>query len=120
MQFLVTHGCFPKRPTIFEIYVRIGAFWYQICRGSKKACGLTAGKFRKFGLKVLFVSFAFIVPVTEASVDHESTNEQDFHGCSHDINQCSLIGNQQVRLKYLKPKHFRLISFKDLRNQSFK
>ena len=36
------------------------------------------------------------------------------------INQCSLIGNQQVRLKYLKPKNFRLISFEDLKNRSFK
>ena len=77
-------------------------------------------KFGKFGLKALFVSCAFIVPVTEASADHESTNEQDFRGCSHDINQCSLIGNQQVRPKNLKPKHFRLISFKDLKNRSFK
>ena len=47
-------------------------------------------------------------------------NEQDFRGCSRDINQCSLIGNQQVTTKYLKPKHFRLISFEDLKNQSFK
>ena len=36
------------------------------------------------------------------------------------INQCSLIGNQQVRPKYLKPKHFRLILFEDLKNRSFK
>ena len=79
-----------------------------------------AGKFGKFGFKVLFVSCAFIVRVAEAPADHESTNEQDFRGCSRDINQCSLIGNQQVRPKYLKPKHFRLISFEDLKNRSFK
>ena len=45
---------------------------------------LTAGKFGKFGLKVLFVSCAFIVRVAEAPADHESTNEQDFRGCSCD------------------------------------
>ena len=33
-----------------------------------------AWKFEKFGLKALFVSYAFIVRVTEA-LDHESTNE---------------------------------------------
>ena len=83
MQFLVTHRCFPKRPAIFEIYVKIGAFWYQICLGSKKkAFGLTAGKFGKFGLKVLFVSCTFIVRVAEVPADHESTNEQDFRACS--------------------------------------
>ena len=83
-QFLVTHGCFPKKPIIFEIYVEFGAFWYQICRGSKNfAFGLMAGKFGKFGLKALFVSCAFIVRVAEAPADHESTNE-DFRGCSRD------------------------------------
>lgn len=41
-----------------------------------------AGKFGKCGLKVLFVSCAFICRVTEA-LDHESTNE-DFRGCSRD------------------------------------
>ena len=25
-QFLVTHGCFPKKSIIFEIYVEFGAF----------------------------------------------------------------------------------------------
>ena len=25
-QFLVTHGCFPKKPIVFEIYVEFGAF----------------------------------------------------------------------------------------------
>ena len=25
-RLLVTHGCFPKRPAIFEIYVKISAF----------------------------------------------------------------------------------------------
>ena len=25
-QFLVTHGCFPKEPIIFEIYVEFGTF----------------------------------------------------------------------------------------------
>ena len=43
-----------------------------------------AGKFGKFGFKVLFVSCAFIVRVAEAPADHESTNEQDFRGCSCD------------------------------------
>ena len=37
----------------------------------------------KFGLKALFVSCVFIVHVTEAPADHESTNE-DFCGCSRD------------------------------------
>ena len=84
MQFLVTHRCFPKKPIIFEIYVEFGAFWYQICRGSKNiAFGLMAEKFGKFGLKALFVSCAFIVRVAEAPADHESTNE-DFRGCSRD------------------------------------
>ena len=41
-----------------------------------------AGKIGKFGLKVLFVSCAFIVLVAEAPADHESMNEQDFRGCS--------------------------------------
>ena len=45
-------------------YVEFGAFWYQICRGSKNfAFGLMAGKFGKFGLKALFVSCAFIVRI---------------------------------------------------------
>ena len=66
----------------FEIYVKIGAFWYQICRGSKNfVFGLTAGK---FGLKVLFVSSALILSVAESPADHESTNEQDFRGCNCD------------------------------------
>ena len=70
------HGCFPKKPIVFEIYVQFGAFWYQNCRGSKNfAFILMAGRFGKFGLKVLFVSCAFIVCVAEASADHESTNE---------------------------------------------
>ena len=78
------HGCFPKKPIIFEIYVEFGAFWYQICRGSEKfAFSLMAWKFGKFGLKALFVSCTFIVRVTEAPADHESTNE-DFRGCSRD------------------------------------
>ena len=82
-QFLVTHGCFPKKPIVFEIYVEFGVFWNQIFRGSKNfAFGLMAGKFGKFGLKALFVSCAFIVRVAEA-LDHESTNE-DFRGCSRD------------------------------------
>ena len=73
-QFLVTHGCFPKKPIIFEIYVEFGTFPYQICRGSKNfAFGLMAGKFGEFGLKALFGSCAFIVRVTEAPADHEST-----------------------------------------------
>ena len=38
------------------------------------------GKFEKFGLKALCVSWAFIYRVAEA-LDHESTNE-DFRGCS--------------------------------------
>ena len=77
------HGCFPKRPTIFEIYVKFGAFWYQICRGSKKyALDLVAGKFGEFGLIALFVSCAFISRVAEAPADHESTNEENFRGCS--------------------------------------
>ena len=42
-----------------------------------------AGKFGKFGLKALFVSCAFIVCVTEAPADYESTNG-DFRGCSRD------------------------------------
>ena len=37
-----------------------------------------AGKFRKFCLKTLFVSCAFIARVAEASADHKSTNE-DFN-----------------------------------------
>ena len=37
------------------------------------AFGLMAGKFGKFGLKALFVSCTFIVRVTEAPADHEST-----------------------------------------------
>ena len=39
--------------------------------------------FGEFGLKALFVSCAFIVRVTEAPADHESTKE-DFRGCSRD------------------------------------
>ena len=42
-----------------------------------------AGKFGKFGLIALFMSYAFIVRVAEAPADHESTNE-DFRGCSRD------------------------------------
>ena len=76
--------CFPKKPISFEIYVEFGTFWYQICRGSKNfAFGLMAGKFGKFRLKALFVSCAFIVRVTEAPDDHESTNE-DLRGCGRD------------------------------------
>ena len=41
-----------------------------------------AGKFEKFGLKALLVSYAFIVRAVEV-LEHESTNE-DFRGCSHD------------------------------------
>ena len=41
-----------------------------------------AGKFKKFGLKVLFVSHTFIVRVSEA-LDHECMNEE-FRGCSRD------------------------------------
>ena len=41
-----------------------------------------AGKFGKFGLRALFVSWAFIVRVAEA-LDHESTNE-NCRGCSRD------------------------------------
>ena len=63
---------FSKKPIIFEIYVEFGVFWYQICRGSKNfAFGLMAGKFGKFGLKVLFISCALIVHVAEAPADHE-------------------------------------------------
>ena len=84
-QFLVTHGCFAKKPLVFEIYVEFGAFLYQICRGSKNfAFALMAGKFGKFGLKALFVSCAFIARLAEA-LDHESTNE-DFRGCRKDDN----------------------------------
>ena len=72
-QFLVTHGCFPRKPIIFEIYVEFSVFWYQICRSSKNfALGLMAGKFGKFSLKALFVSCAFIVRVAEVPADHES------------------------------------------------
>ena len=39
-----------------------------------------AGKFGKFGLRALFVSWAFIVRVAEA-LGHENTNE-NFRGCS--------------------------------------
>ena len=77
-QFLVTHGCFAKKPLVFEIYVEFEAFLYQICRGSKNL----AGKIGKFGLKALFVSFPFIARVAEA-LDHERTNE-DFRGCRKD------------------------------------
>ena len=41
-----------------------------------------AGKFEKFGLITLFVSCVFIIRVAEAPADHESTNEEDFRGCS--------------------------------------
>ena len=41
-----------------------------------------AGKFGKFGLKALFASCPFIDRAAEAPADHESTNEQDFRGCS--------------------------------------
>ena len=69
---------------IFEICVEFGAFWYQICRGSKNfAFGLMAGEFLKFGFKALFVSCTFIVRVAEAPADHKSTNE-DFRGCGRD------------------------------------
>ena len=71
---------------MFEIYVEFGAFWYQICRGSKKfAFDLMAGKVGKFGLKPLFVSCTFIVHAAEAPADHKSTNK-DFRGCSRDDN----------------------------------
>ena len=43
-------------------------------------------KFGKFGLKALFVCCAFIVRVAEAPTDHESTNEEDFHGCDRGEN----------------------------------
>ena len=78
------HGCFPKKPIIFKIYVEFGAysFWYQICRGSRSfAFSLMAGKFGEFSLKALFVSWAFIVRIAEAPADHESTNE-DLRGCT--------------------------------------
>ena len=42
-----------------------------------------AGKFGEFSLKALFVSWAFIVHITEAPADHESMNE-DLRGCSRD------------------------------------
>ena len=41
-----------------------------------------AGKFGKFGLIALSVSCALIARVAEAAADHESTNEEDFRGCS--------------------------------------
>ena len=66
------------------MYVKFGAFWYQICRGSKEfTFSLVSGKFGKFGVKALFVFCAFIVRVAEAPADHESTNEE-FRGCSRD------------------------------------
>ena len=40
------------------------------------------GKFGKFGLKALLVSCTFILRVAEAPADYESTNEEDFRGCS--------------------------------------
>ena len=86
-------------PIVFKIYVEFGVLWYQICRGLKNfAFGLMAGKFGKFGLKALFVSSAFIVPVAEA-LNHESTNE-DFRGCSHDDKPVFI---EEITPKYLKP-----------------
>ena len=42
-----------------------------------------AGKFKKFGLKALFVFCAFIVHVAKVPADHKSMNE-GCCGCSRD------------------------------------
>ena len=82
-QFLVTHGCFPKKPWFSKSTLNLARFDTKFVAVSKNfAFGLTAGNFAKFGLKALCVSCAFIVRVAEA-LDHESTNE-DFRGCSRD------------------------------------
>ena len=101
------HGCFPKRPAIFQIYIKIGVLGYQICCGSKNfAFGLTAGKIGKFGLKVLFVSCAFIVRVAGAPADHESTNEQDFRGCSCDDKPVFIDRKSTSKTQVFKTEEF--------------
>ena len=76
-----------------------------------------AGKFGKFGLIALFVSCAFIVRVTEAAPDHESTNEEDLRGCSR--GDCSLKKSTS-RAQVFKTVEISIDSFENLKNLSFK
>ena len=78
------HVCFPKRSPIFEIYVKIGVKVDTKFVVVRKILLSALRQGLKFALKVLFVSCAFVVRVAEAPADHESTNEQDFRGCSCD------------------------------------
>ena len=77
------HVCFPKRSPIFEIYVKIGVKVDTKFVVVRKILLSALRQGLKFALKVLFVSCAFIVRVSEAPVDHDSTNE-DFRGCCRD------------------------------------
>ena len=76
-----------------------------------------AGKFGKFGFIALFVSCTFIVRVAEASPDHESTNNEDFRGCSR--GDCSLKKSTS-RAQVFKAVEISIDSFEDLKNLSFK
>ena len=78
---------------------------------------LWQGSLGKFGLIVLFVSCAFIVRVAEAPPDHESTNEEDFRGCSR--GDCSLKKSTS-RAQVFKTVEISIDSFEDLKNLSFK
>ena len=78
-----------------------------------------AGKFGKFGLIALFVSCAFIVRVAEAPADHESTNEEDFRGCSRG-DKPVFIEESTSRAQEFKTVEFSIDSFEDLKNRSFK
>ena len=93
-QFLVMHGCFPKRPIFFIP---------NLSRFEKICFRPYSREVWEVRFKALFVSCVFILRVAEAPADHESTNE-DFRGCSRDDKPVFISsGNQQVRPKYLKP-----------------
>ena len=114
------HVCFPKRSPIFEIYVKIGVKvdtkFVVVRKILLSALRHTQVRFKKSSLcPALSLSESQKRQLTMKARMNKITVD-----VAVTINQCSLIGNQQVRPKYLKPKHFRLISFEDLKNRSFK
>ena len=73
INFLVTHGCFPKKPIIFEIYIELKRVLMPNLSGFEKFC------FQPYGREVWEVRFKsslcmprYLVRVAEAPADHES------------------------------------------------
>ena len=60
----------------------------------------------KFALKVLFVSCAFTVRFAEAPADLESTNEQDFRGCSCDDKPVFVVWKSTSKTQVFKTEEF--------------